>query len=158
LTTAPYLNKPVYLYHLFTDKELSQKKEQPKEVKARENLKSYTQRTNTKPKRSQWTNLQEMPHEVWELATFKNEIDLHIEKLTDNPQKGQILSTQMRYFEQYMDRAIRVGAERVFIIHGLGEGKLRDAVAKRLAAMPEVKSFANDYHPLYGYGATEVVF
>jgi dsDNA-specific endonuclease/ATPase MutS2 len=94
------------------------------------------------------------------LATFKNEIDLHIENLSDHPQKiqkGQILSTQLRHFEEYMDRAIRLGAERVFIIHGLGEGKLRDAVAKRLAAMPEVKSFVNDYHPLYGYGATEVV-
>lgn len=161
LTTAPYLNRPVYLYHLFTDKELSQKKEQPKQAKARENLKTYTERTNVKPKRRQWTSLEDMSHEVWELAAFKNEIDLHIENLTDRPNKvhkSQILSTQMRYFEQYMDRAIRVGVERVFIIHGVGEGKLRDAVAKRLASMPQVKSFANDYHPLYGYGATEVVF
>jgi hypothetical protein len=160
LTTAPYLNRSVYLYHLFTDKELAQKKEQPKEAIARENLRTYTQRTNTKPKRHGWSNLQNMPHEVWDLATFKNEIDLHIENLTDHPekiQKGQILSTQLRHFEEYMDRAIRLGAERVFIIHGLGEGKLRDAVAKRLSAMPEVKSFVNDFHPLYGYGATEVV-
>lgn len=160
LATAPYLNRQVYLYHLFTDKELTQKKESPKQIPPKENLQQYTSRVNIKPKRS-WSNLQEMSNEVWELASFKNEIDLHIEALIDQSakiQKGHILGVQLKHLDAYLDQAIRLGTERVFIIHGVGEGKLRDAVAKRLATRSEVKSFVNDYHPLYGYGATEVVF
>ncbi|MBK6929627.1 MAG: Smr/MutS family protein [Saprospirales bacterium] len=47
---------------------------------------------------------------------------------------------------------------RVFIIHGVGEGKLRETIADELRRRPEVHKFKNEYHTKYGYGATEVVF
>ncbi|RQH21817.1 hypothetical protein D5R40_31195 [Okeania hirsuta] len=48
--------------------------------------------------------------------------------------------------------------ERVFVIHGVGEGKLRNAIATRLIKYPEVVSFKNEFHPRYGFGATEIIF
>lgn len=160
ITTAPYLNRQVYLYAIFSEKELNEERTPPP-VAPVPSLKTITtEQAKQKKAAKKWHNLQEMPHEVWELASFDNEIDLHLEALVKNPAKvpaNQILSTQLKHFEQYMDRAIRLGKDRVFIIHGLGEGKLRDAVHARLAIMPSVKSYSNDYHPRYGYGATEVV-
>jgi DNA-nicking Smr family endonuclease len=160
IITAPYLNRQVYLYQLFTIKEITEKQEAPKKVPTKESLRQYTSRENIKKKKNaQWFNLQEMPHEVWEMAAFKNEIDLHIQSLVDDPAsipKNQILSTQLAHFGRFMESAIRIGVERVFIIHGIGEGKLREAIQNRLKDMPEVNSFKNEYHARYGYGATEV--
>lgn len=162
LTTAPYLNRPVVLYQLFSEKLLNQKKESLKSAAPKESLQRYTSKAASEKKASkQWYNLQEMPHEVWEKATFKEEIDLHLQNLVDDPSsvnKQQILGIQMSHFEDFLDRAIRLGVERVFVIHGVGEGKLRSAIQQRLQEMPEVKSFKNEYHGRYGYGATEVVF
>lgn len=157
LVTAPYLNRACHLYLLFNPTELARKEASPKE-KPRESLRSYTERQQ--PEQPQvWSNLQSIPHEVWEKAAFKNEIDLHIENLVEDPSglsNKSILGVQLDHFEAYMRKAIQLGVERVFIIHGLGEGKLRTAIAKRLAQMPEVVSFKNEYHARYGYGATEV--
>lgn len=162
ITTAPYLNRQVYLYQLFTPKEMAEKEASPKQLPPKESLQQYTSReAKSKTSNSKWFNLQEMPHEVWEMAAFKNEIDLHIQSLVEDPTsvpRKQILSTQLFHFERFMRDAIRIGVDRVFIIHGVGEGKLREAVNARLSAMPEVKSFKNEYHASYGYGATEVLF
>jgi len=40
----------------------------------------------------------------------------------------------------------------------IGKGRLRNEIASRLVQMPEVKTFKNEYHPNYGFGATEVIF
>jgi dsDNA-specific endonuclease/ATPase MutS2 len=48
--------------------------------------------------------------------------------------------------------------DRIFVIHGVGEGKLRDVISTQLMQMTEVKSFKNEFHPRYGFGATEVIF
>jgi dsDNA-specific endonuclease/ATPase MutS2 len=44
------------------------------------------------------------------------------------------------------------------VIHGLGKGKLKNEIATRLINHPEVKTFKNEYHPKYGFGATEIIF
>lgn len=161
LTTAPYLNRQVVLYQLFSDKLLNQKKESPKTARSGESLQQYTSKAVAdRQDDNRWYNLQDMPNEVWEKATFKEEIDLHLQNLVDDPtavNKQQILEIQMAHFEDFLQRAIRLGVERVFVIHGVGEGKLRAAIQNRLAQIPEVKSFKNEYHGRYGYGATEVL-
>ncbi|MBK6949349.1 MAG: Smr/MutS family protein [Haliscomenobacter sp.] len=103
----------------------------------------------------------EITHEVREAAEFLPELDLHIEKLVNDPahlSNAQIAQLQLKVFEDYMDKAIRLGLERVFIIHGLGKGRLKDMIASRLIRMPEVLTFKNEFHPKYGHGATEVIF
>ena len=71
---------------------------------------------------------------------------------------AEILRLQLRTFDDYLEKAIRVGVPKVFIIHGLGKGRLRNEIASRLIRHPEVETFKNEYHPRYGYGATEVIF
>lgn len=152
--TAPILNRPVHLYRIFDRNESS-----PEHVKQEEDLKTYTLRKAVP--RSRRDNLVQLPHEVAEYAGFIPEIDLHIENLTERSDKmsnAEIMRIQLSHFENFMDKALRVGAERVFIIHGVGKGRLRDAIATRLMQMDSVKTFQNNYHPRYGFGATEVIF
>jgi hypothetical protein len=152
VTTAPLLNKRVHLFRLF-------EKFDPPRKKKGENLQEYTRR-NARREEGQRI-LQRLPHEVIELSEFIPEVDLHIEQLTDRYEKmnnAEILHLQLQHFERYLQKALRLGVERVFIIHGLGKGKLRDSIARRLHEMPEVRDYRNEYHPRYGYGATEVIF
>ena len=43
-------------------------------------------------------------------------------------------------------------------VQSAGEGKLRDEIHDILRLKKEVKTFVNQYHPLYGFGATEIFF
>ncbi len=149
------LNRSAHVYPIF-EKLTSRKDAKPKE----EDLKSYTKRQGAPA--SSWLNIgNRMPHEVKEFAEFIPEIDLHINKLVSEPKKlnkAAILRIQLDCFDRYLDKAIRLGVERVFIIHGVGEGRLKNHIASRLLQTPEVVTFKNEYHPRYGYGATEVIF
>ena len=150
--TAPLLNKQVHLFRLFENlQEMASAEEE-------EDLQTYTRR-NTLPT-SSWKK-EGAPHEVEELAHFSPEIDLHIEKLVKDAKKlkkSEHLPIQLAHFEKFMDKALQLGVDRVFVIHGVGEGKLRDAISTLLLQMPQVKSFKNEFHPRYAYGATEVIF
>lgn len=94
-------------------------------------------------------------------VTAKYEVDLHIEKLTDD-WKGlsnlEMLGIQLNEFQHYLDLAISQRQSSMIVIHGVGTGKLRDEVHEILKTVPEVKFFVNQYHPFYGYGATEIFF
>lgn len=153
--TAPLLNRQVHLFKLFENLQ----NEAAKETTA-EDLETYTKR-KAKPTTTWHPPQEDVPHEIIEKAEFEPEIDLHIEKLVDKPKKlnnAEILDIQLRHFEKYMDQALRMGVDRVFIIHGVGAGRLRSSIATRLLQMSEVKTFKNEYHPRYGFGATEVIF
>ncbi len=158
LTTAPILNRPVHLFRLIERKELQQAPTPP--PPATEDLKTYTLR-KARPASRHTSPRASYKHEVQELANFSHEIDLHAENLQGYHSRmtnGEIIRLQLGYFERFIEKAIQVGAERVFVIHGVGKGKLRDAIASRLLQMDEVKTFHNNFHPRYGFGATEVVF
>lgn len=95
------------------------------------------------------------------LEPAKQELDLHIEKLTpawESMSNLEILSLQLKTFEKYFDLAILHHLPWLIVIHGVGSGKLRDEIHEVLRLRKEVKSFANRYHPAYGYGATEIYF
>lgn len=86
-------------------------------------------------------------------------VDLHIDKLTDNHNnmnKQEIFDFQLSVFEKKLDLAIMQHSSSVLFIHGIGEGKLRNEIHEMLKVKREVKSFVNQHHPFYGYGATEV--
>lgn len=99
--------------------------------------------------------------DLWEVAEFNPVIDLHIESLVEDPSgipPADILRIQLEQFDRFIYKAYRLGLERVFVIHGLGKGRLRQAVSQRLGEMPQVLEYKNEYHPSYGFGATEVIF
>ena len=95
------------------------------------------------------------------LEPAKHEIDLHIEKLTpdwENMSNFEIVNLQLKTFEKYFDLALAHHRPSLIVIHGVGSGKLRDEIHEILRLRKEVKSFINRYHPVYGYGATEIFF
>lgn len=158
LQTAPILNILTYLYIVFDSFEQPETKE-----KDGNDLKDYT-RQNARARTPGHQSGHSRPFHAFnveEFAHFEPEIDLHIENLTNGfarLDKSEILRLQLLHFDRFMDKAIRLGVSRVFIIHGMGEGKLREAIANKLREYPEVHKFKNEYHHKYGYGATEVLF
>ena len=149
--TAPIINRRVHLYSLFSTLE------KPAEKKGKD-LRDYTREKTTTNRRTTrdvaWQSV-----DVREFAAFDNVLDLHIAKLVPDLKKldkRKILSTQLAAFDAFMEKAVRLGVDRVFIVHGVGKGKLRDHIATRLINLPEVKRFTNEYHPKFGFGATEV--
>lgn len=152
--TASVINVMAYHFTLLSNFE-------PKPAAAGQDLKSYTLQNRSKTRSAGNTNAR--PHKAFDpedFAHFEPEIDLHIQALMNGYarlDKGEILRIQMQHFHRFIDRAVRVGANRVFVIHGVGEGKLKEAIADSLRGNPHVKKFKNEYHHKYGYGATEVI-
>lgn len=88
-------------------------------------------------------------------------VDLHIEKLTDAWKKMspfEMLDLQLRTFEKHYASCVEHRQPRLIVIHGVGSGRLRDEIHQLLKLKREVKSFINQFHPLFGYGATEIHF
>lgn len=155
LREAPLLEQDAHLFLLFDRLE-------PSPVRRGERLDEYTQK-NVKV----WKGNSDFPYRRWRgvdpvaRAEFETKLDLHIEALTDRHRKmsaGEKFRLQVQRFDAYLDEAIRLGVPSVFIIHGVGTGRLREEVHKRLEQNPHVEGFQNNHHPLYGWGATEVFF
>jgi Smr domain/Domain of unknown function (DUF2027) len=150
--TAPILNLRVHHYILFENLDDLPKKE--------EDLQTYTKR-NSRPLKYTTNSGNFDKHDVSELANFIPEIDLHINSLTSKYEglsNAEKIRIQLHHFDEFIEKGIRLGVPRVFVIHGLGKGKLRDEIATRLLQNPDVETFKNEFHPRYGFGATEVVF
>lgn len=95
------------------------------------------------------------------LEPARSVIDLHIEKLTDSWKhltNHEILTLQVKTFEKYYELAVSHYQTTLTVIHGIGEGRLRDEIHELLKTKNEVKSFVNQFSHLYGYGATEIYF
>lgn len=150
---TPLISAATYTFLLFAaDYNPLSQKEKP----ASEDLKSYTQK--------QIANREELAPKVANLtptelrAQFPRVLDLHIEALISDPNKivGSAIGFQLNKMEAYINKAIQLGIDEVVLIHGIGDGKLKDAVKTRLRTHPLVAKVINEHHPLYGFGATEV--
>ena len=86
------------------------------------------------------------------------EIDLHIEELLDDYSgmtNSQIIQAQLNHFQKALNKAIDNKYQRMIVIHGVGNGKLKQ----------EVRTILNSYsmqyfdaaYSKYGYGATEII-
>ena len=95
------------------------------------------------------------------LEPARSVVDLHIDKIIDD-WKGlsnhEILKLQLKTFEKYYHLSVAHLQPSLIIIHGVGEGRLREEIHERLRTKKEVKSFVNQYHPNFGFGATEIFF
>jgi hypothetical protein len=100
-------------------------------------------------------------HARHHLEPARSVIDLHIEKLDDNWKRltnYEILDLQLKTFEKYYILAVAHHQPSLVVIHGVGEGVLRDEIHAQLRLKKEVGSFVNQFHPNYGFGATEIFF
>lgn len=86
------------------------------------------------------------------------EVDLHLHELVDNERgmsDGEKLQYQLSYFERMLTTAIRERKRKLIVIHGVGEGVLREEVRKVLQYYEHLRF--DDADPRrYGYGATAV--
>jgi dsDNA-specific endonuclease/ATPase MutS2 len=71
--------------------------------------------------------------------------------------KDEVYDYQIQVFEKELDIAIADGRTSITFIHGIGSGKLKNAIFAYLASHPFVDHYSNDYDQRYGYGATKVL-
>ena len=81
-------------------------------------------------------------------------VDLHI--ISGNVEFP--LQYQLDLFEKELDRALVSGLSEFRVIHGIGEGVLKNAIHQILKKHPHILSYNNEYHPLYGMGSTKIIF
>jgi len=99
------------------------------------------------------------PNEIIAKAHMPDFIDLHAEKLIPGYEQmsaTEILDMQLRAFRQFLETAIRFRLHKIYAVHGIGKGILKNEIAKLLEAYPGVDSFNNHYHTRFGHGATEI--
>ncbi len=95
-------------------------------------------------------------------ARIVYEIDLHIEALNKKYKYldvFEILQIQLSAFDEAMNAAILSGQDHLTIIHGVGNGKLKKEIHKKLDTQYDTYCYyIHDYMPKYGMGATQVIF
>ena len=94
------------------------------------------------------------------IHTEIEEVDLHIEKLTDNYStlsNAEIMDIQMSKFTIALEGAIRNNIRKIVFIHGVGNGKLKYEIGKALETKYSKYRFQDASFKEYGYGATMVM-
>lgn len=87
------------------------------------------------------------------------EVDLHIEKICQHYMdlsSTEILLKQLDHFDEALERALAADMEEIVFIHGVGNGKLRGELHKRLGKNAEIKHFKDAMREKFGYGGTVV--
>ena len=86
------------------------------------------------------------------------EINIHIEELLDSYKgmsNAEIIQVQLRHFEQALDKACTNHYRKLVVIHGVGNGRLKQEVRAMLDS--EGIRYYDASYAKYGFGATEVV-
>lgn len=160
LTDVPELYREAHLYVVFPL--LRQPDTAPAAAPYSPTLKALTKaHLASKPSKKEPTLKKVERTDLRAKLDFDNTIDLHLPALVRDPgsvPKDQVLTTQLRYFENYLQMALKLGVDNIFIIHGVGNGILKREIHKHLEKTKYVRKFKNEYHEKYGYGATEVIF
>jgi hypothetical protein len=122
------------------------------------------------PAASQKTNQVSKPNETkvkkhdgnllrkYGLSGVNSIVDLHIESLIEYPEgysNSELIRIQLNHFRSELDKAMVAKMRSIVFIHGVGNGKLKDAI------ISELKELQLNYRPAdfskYGIGATEVL-
>jgi hypothetical protein len=88
------------------------------------------------------------------------EVDLHIHELIENTTgltNKEMLDIQLEKVEREMKLAIESGARRIVFIHGVGQGVLKQEIAKMLQTKFSKFVYQDASFKEYGYGATMVI-
>ena len=139
---------PVYAYILkdnFLDKEVIEKTLTMEDMTRLKSIKEFKQPQKTSVAKQR-------------IKDLTKEIDLHIEELIDshkNLTNYEILSIQLERFEKELQYALSNGIKKLIVIHGVGNGKLKQEILAILKTVDGVEYFDASYKD-YGYGATEV--
>lgn len=141
----------ISVFDVFTKVKLVRKEKVTLQTYTKENAPPVSQIKKVHPVRK---------YGVTAAAEFKTELDLHIEQLVDDHTDmtpTEMLDLQLKNMDDYLNVAIRLGIQRVFLIHGKGKGSLRNRIHEQLSRMGDIEGFKHEFHPRYGHGATEVI-
>lgn len=97
--------------------------------------------------------------DLMDVAAFEPELDLHAEKLVNDTSEftaRELYELQLQVLEDFITKSVEFSLKEVFIIHGLGKGKLKQGVDDFLRFHGDVKNYKNEFHEKYGFGATKV--
>ena len=90
---------------------------------------------------------------------YEMEVDLHIEELIDNfkgMSNAEIIQIQLKHFQRTLDTAINEHYRKLIVIHGVGNGRLKQEVRNILSSYRNLQYFDASYGK-YGFGATEIL-
>lgn len=153
---VPELSRGAHLFTVFQTIEAASVADRNTKTSLRE-----LTRAQVKSKPSGATITAPAPTDLQRRIDFDEVLDLHLTSLVDDPAglpKDRALELQMEAFDIFMDTALRLDVKQVYVVHGLGNGVLKTVVHQRLKHFPFVKTFNNNHHPRFGFGATEVTF
>lgn len=135
---VPYVNEEGYIIRV----NFEHKKVNPSELKEK-----MFQATEPEPSYSHQSKGQNI------------ELDLHMESLFPDGhhlKENEIMGYQLGVFEKALDEAVIKNADSIKFIHGIGNGKLRHEIHKRLSQYQGIKFFEDSDKGKFGYGATLV--
>ena len=81
-------------------------------------------------------------------ADFNTEIDL----------RGKKVDEALSFLRGYVDDAVLLGIRKIRILHGTGEGVLREAIKNYLMTLPEIENTKPEHPDHGGAGITQVFF
>lgn len=85
------------------------------------------------------------------------EVDLHAEALGISPEMmDNAITLQILHFERELEAAIANGMDEITFIHGVGSGKLKHELHRRLGKNSHVEFYREAKKEKFGYGATYV--
>ncbi|MBL0340486.1 MAG: Smr/MutS family protein [Bacteroidetes bacterium] len=90
----------------------------------------------------------------------EKEVDLHIEELKKDLaglSNADMIQIQLAHFHKEMNAAMKQHFKRIVFIHGVGNGRLKQAIRDELRQYPGI-AFRDAAQTKYGHGATEVIF
>jgi hypothetical protein len=93
------------------------------------------------------------------IKDLTKEIDLHIEELLDSYStltNTEILSVQLERFEKEIQYCLSNGIKKLIVIHGVGNGKLKQEIISILKTIEDITYYDASYKN-YGFGATEIM-
>ncbi|MDR0802773.1 Smr/MutS family protein [Fluviicola sp.] len=133
-------NELVYIHsEKYADDEMTIPKE---DTEPETTFRVFQERTGTKKTRTVW------------------EIDLHIEEILESIQgmsNTEILMKQMAEFRAMFKKAKNQSVYKLIVIHGVGEGVLKNAIRTYLSQQDQVEVYDADFLE-YGKGATAIEF
>lgn len=164
--TAPILEKEAYLFQIDKDlEEINNVLEQVEEVLTTKEKPSQPAKIDVEKlkagmfeKQPQAYNKDEKSFQNF-IKPAKHEVDLHIEEITKDYEKmnsTEIIQLQLKTFEKEFENAIANGMSEIIFIHGVGNGKLRTEIHKRLSKSSDIEYYKDARKEKFGYGATQV--
>lgn len=89
--------------------------------------------------------------------------DIHAEELLDQVKlatmkPNEILDFQLQKAKNIVNKAIQFKLQEITIIHGVGNGRLKEELIKILKEEPMIDSFIDAEYNTFGYGATKIKF